>query len=698
MATFTGTGSNNSNYTGTLTVTESSYSIADNTSTVAYSLVLTGSSGYYFQDWNLVTEVSINGTAVQSRNERVSMPAPSGGTSTYTVCSGTVTVPHNNDGTKTIAVYAKMSTVTTQAFLPGTINMPSGLNGTLTLTTIPRASTMTVPSLTIGSAGTFTVTAASNSFTHTITYSFEGLTGTAATLNAGVTTASWTPPNTFYAKLPNSVSGTVAYVLHTYSGATEVGTASYTGTVSVGSTIKPTAPTVTLSPVNTNAWISARNLYVGGYTKLRVQSSATAGTGATMASYTISGAFSATGADVTTTTALTAGSKSITVTATDSRGRTNSTTQTVTFLSYSSPSLTTFTAVRGTYSGGSWTTDVNGNHIRVEAVGTVSLSANGNTGTVTVKIGATNPAATSGNYYYFTNTNATTSYTVTGAITDSLGNGTSRGLTVPTVEVPLNVNVDLPGVGFGMIAQSANRAEVSQNWSLVANGKYNTMLYMPTSFLTNYSSGNLGYLRIAVVTVTAAYASSPITFMVRRELDDSPVNLTLRFGSENTVDPSGCFLYYDDPNGTYSTRPFSAFAYKEGTSAWGIYVLKSTADCYIDVTTYVPYIMQTKCTIAYIEARQASIPAGATVAVALHLSVKDTFTVNSGYFRYDNTSITTSSRIVVSQNYASGQTLGYLFITQVQAAGYAYVYVRNPDRTLPADNTSINVSIFIDNG
>lgn len=487
MATFTGTGSHNSNYTGTLTVTESSYSVANNTSEVAYSLVLTGNNGYYFQQWYLTTKVTINGTEVQNRYEKISMPSPSGGVSTYAVCNGTLTVPHNNDGTKTISVSATMSTVTSQSILPGTINM----SGDLALTTIPRASTMTVPSFTIGSAGTMTISMASSSFSHTITYSFSGLTGTAASVNAGVSSASWTPPNTFYAKLPNSTSGTVSLVLNTYSGSTLVGSKSYTATVAVGSSIKPTAPSITLSPVNTNAWISSKGLYVAGYTKIRVQSSATAGSGASMSSYTISGAFSGTGSEVTSSVISSSGTKSVKVTATDSRGRTNSASSSVSFLAYSNPSLTTFKAVRGTYSGGTWTSSVNGDHIRVQAVGTVSLSANGNTGTKTVKIGSTNPSATSGNYYYFTGTNATTSYTVTGTITDSLGNSSTRTLTVSTIEVPFNVDVDLPGVGVGMIAQNARQMDISNTWKLSPFSVVGSQYYTSGFFGINLNNSDI---------------------------------------------------------------------------------------------------------------------------------------------------------------------------------------------------------------
>lgn len=555
MATFTGTGSHCSYYTGTLTVTEQSYDIATNSSVVAYSLKLTGTSGYYFQDYYLTTKISINGTNVQDRYEKISMNAPSGGTSEYNVCSGNTTVQHNNDGTKTITVYATMSTPATQTWLPGTINVPSGLNGSLTLTTIPRASTMTVPTVEIGQSSTFNVTAASNSFTHTITYSFSGLTGTVASLNAGVTSVSWTPPSTFYAKLPNSTSGTISYVLHTYSGGTEVGSKSYSGTVNVGTGVIPYINSVTLSPVNTNAWINNKGIYVKGYTKVRVQSSATAGSGASMSSYTISGSFSGTGADYTSAVIGWAGTITVTVTASDSRGRTNYTTKTVTYLDYSNPSLTTFKAERGTYSGGSWTSNSSGDHVRVQAVGSVSLSANGNTGSITVKIGNTNPVATSGNYYYFTNTNATTSYTVTGTITDSVGNSGTRTLTVSTIEVPLNINVDLPGIGVGMIAQNAKTLQLAPTWKLRLTAETTVPTFTKSSGPGGVS--NTAFQRIGPlcqVTFRVYNGNSDVAAGSNAWVGTADVPLPAQPISAVGYSGSTCLVAYMDTAGTITVR------------------------------------------------------------------------------------------------------------------------------------------------
>jgi len=472
MATFTGTGSHNSNFTGTLTVTESSYSIPDNTSTLSYSLVLTGNSGYYFQGYYLTTKVYINGV-VQDRYEQISMPSPSGGTSTYTVCSGTVTVPHDNDGTKTITVYATMSTPTSQAYLPGTINMPSGLNGTLTLTNIPRASTMTWTNLYIGQSTTFTITRANNNFTHTITY-LLGETGGIVAQNIGTSTT-WTLPSTLFDELPESAWGDGTLTLTTYNNGVEIGSVLYQATYEVPASIKPSTPTFAIYCDNSsNAWLSGKFLFVAGFSKVGIKANATQGTGARAVGLYASGLFSKQlGLNVTTYSDIikSAGTKTITVTAVDTRNRTNSASDTITFIAYTKPQITTLEAERGTYSGGSWTANPTGDHIHVHAVGSLSLTNEGNTGTKTVKIGATSPAVSTANDYYFTNTNASTAYTITATITDALGFSSQKTLNVSTTSVPFNINVNLPGAGFGMVAQTAKALEIASDWRVDVQGR-----------------------------------------------------------------------------------------------------------------------------------------------------------------------------------------------------------------------------------
>lgn len=612
--------------------------------------------------------------------------------------TGTVTVKVGSSSPNATSgnyYYFTGTVATTSYTVSASITDSPGNSGSASLSVgvTAVASTMTYGTVNIGQNVTFTISRNNSNFTHTITAKLGSQSATVGT-SLGTSTT-WTVPSGWLSQLPSSTSGTGEFVLTTYRGSTSVGSRTYSVTFYVPSSVVPSTPSITLSPVNTNAWISSNNLYVGGYTKLKVQSSATAGSGASMSSYSVTGAFTATGSNVTSSSALTAGAKSVTVTATDSRGRSSSSSASVTFLTYTNPSITTFTSERGEYANGTWTSNKQGDHIRITAVPSVALSAQGNTGTVTVKIGNTNPSATSGNYYYFTSTNATTSYNVTGTITDSVGNTSSRGLTVPTISVPLNINVDLPGAGFGMIAQKTRTVELAQNWTLIGNGKQNAFSYQPYSFNAYGTSGTAGYVRIATITIIGNNLSSPIEFEIQRRLDSRTVKLYVLFNNEGNTDPALFSFYYDSWSATNGNR--GAFVVKTATSVWDVYVRKTGNSDNMAVYTRVPDHAQVRCDITYSQYQVSSVPSGAVMAIALHTSVVTSINVNTGYYSYYNDSIQTSSKITVTQNYVSGGLLGYFFVVQ-PVNGYVNIYVRNPDRTLPPDNTSLQVTITIDNG
>lgn len=465
MAKTISSGESSRGFTFALVMNETT-DIETNTSSISWTLQLSlkSGSGWSYYDYGMGWSAYINGTRVAYHDRFTSDRYTLTAGNTLTLDSGTITVTHDTDGTKTISCSASMD----MASSPSGAG-PMNLSGDWVLTTIPRASTLTIPTLTIEESATLTVTAASNAFTHVISYVFSDLSGTIATLAAGVSSTTWTPPNTFYAKIPNATSGNAAITIETYSSGTLIGSNTYTVPVNVGANIKPSSLSIVTSPVNLNAWLTSEGLYVGDYSRVRVQSSASPGSGASIVSYTVSGAFSATGADVTSGV-LTSGTKSITVTATDSRGRSTSLTVTVTFLEYSPPALTTFTAERGEYAGGTWTADVNGDHIRITAIATVSLSNEGNVGSITATVGGNAPDVTNAPYYIWTSTNSTTTYTASATVTDYLNNSSSRGMTIPTVEVPFNINVDLPGIGVGMIAQKARTFQFPSGWNMEMDG------------------------------------------------------------------------------------------------------------------------------------------------------------------------------------------------------------------------------------
>ena len=199
-----------------LKVEEKSYSISNNTSQVYVKLTAT-TTGSSYNNTGPSGSITIDGTKYNfSKNIPLN--------STTTLYESTKTITHNSDGKKTITVSYTFNTEISAGVLTGSRKV--------TLTTIPRTSTVTCADGNIGSATTININRASSSFTHTITYSFSGLTGTIATKTSN-TSIGWTIPTSFYEKVPNAKSGKVTINCDTYSGSTKVGSSSTTANVFV---------------------------------------------------------------------------------------------------------------------------------------------------------------------------------------------------------------------------------------------------------------------------------------------------------------------------------------------------------------------------------------------------------------------------------------------------------------------------------
>ena len=152
------------------------------------------------------------------------------------------TVPHNSDGTKTVPLSLK---VDINAAGYGSAEYRWDYQ----LATIPRASPISASNGTLGSAMTLTIDRKSSSFTHTVRYNWQGVTGTVGT---GIdTSTSYTPPLTFASNIPNSTSGTITFYCDTYSGSTLVGTSQTTVTLTIPDSVVPTIDGLTLEETAT---------------------------------------------------------------------------------------------------------------------------------------------------------------------------------------------------------------------------------------------------------------------------------------------------------------------------------------------------------------------------------------------------------------------------------------------------------------
>lgn len=221
---------------------------------------------------------------------------------------------------------------------------------------IPRATvpTLSANSVNMGSAVTINLPKATSSFTHDIFYKYSS-DSSYTTLASGVTgiSQSWTPPISLASKIPNATSGTWNILVRTKSGDTRIGDKSINITLNVPSNVAPSISSVAVAEA-TAGIASQFSAFVQGRSKLKLTISAAGNQGSTINSYSVKvdGKTYSGDSNVFTTQVINgSGSIAVKATVTDSRGRTATKTVNVGVSAYSSPSVTTFKAVRCTSAG-----------------------------------------------------------------------------------------------------------------------------------------------------------------------------------------------------------------------------------------------------------------------------------------------------------------------------------------------------------
>lgn len=424
------------------------YDIASNTSTLSIAhriRIMEEWGGRYDIPDSTPIYVTIDGTTTTYTFS--SMPSVYPNNQAVTVQTTTHRVTHNSDGKKTITISCRWNN-TSASYQGATQSM------TVVLTTIPRASSMSfTTSQTMGSAYTFTINRASSSFTHSITWSFGGTSGTAVSKTSS-TTPSYTPPIATFAPLcTTKTSAEITYTLNTYSGNELVGTASYKGTLAVPSSVVPSV-SLTVSAVN-----PFNGLYLQGRSsvKLTASGSVSSAYGASISSYSFqvlnasstaisSGSTSTSATSATHTSVLLTGSGTHTckVTITDSRGRTATATRTITVTAYSKPVWGQVTSYRCNSAGES-----SNDGTYVALIANVSYSAvSGNSLSISYQYKAVS-ASSYGSSYSISNGQLTivssttfsaqSAYQFKFTATDTVGN---------TITIETSVSSSLVGVAF----------------------------------------------------------------------------------------------------------------------------------------------------------------------------------------------------------------------------------------------------------
>lgn len=442
----------------------SSQSVENNQSTLSWSITGAGSASGWVMTGGF--KAVINGTTVYSTSTDTRIQLYNG----TSVASGTTKITHNADGTKSFSLSIEAGVYTYAVSVTA--------SGTHTLDTIPRASTVSATNANMGSASTITITRASSSFTHTLTYSFGSTTGTIVSKTTS-TSVSWTPALTLANQIPNAVSGTCTITCDTYNGSTKIGSKTCTLTLTVPTSVKPTMTSVTATRVDGDvpaAWA----IYVQNKSKATVKINGAAGAyGSTISSYSISGGgYSSTASSFTTGFLTSSGTITFTAKVTDSRGRvSDAKTVRISVIAYSAPSFTSYLSQRATSAG---VVNDDGTYIR----GLISYSYASCSGKNTVTCATyykkssasswtnANKRFSSGTAFTFGGGAISTesSYDVKYTITDAFTTVTIIDM-VSTASVLMDFKAGGKGIAIGKVSEKDKTLEIADSWELEVHGK-----------------------------------------------------------------------------------------------------------------------------------------------------------------------------------------------------------------------------------
>lgn len=443
-----------------------SSNIANNTSTIAWSVTGSGDSGY-------VTcgdiDVVINGTTVYNSAPSDRVDVWLGGV----VASGTTTISHNADGSKSFSASVNAAIFNYAQNCSG--------SGSWALDTIPRASNIdkvantsgtTVSALNTGNDVRVYFTPKSTAFKYRVTVSMNG--NSVQNNSAGITPTStaqqYYQVNIPHTWLSNKESDTLACKLETLNGTSVIGTDNWSISMVVPSSVVPTIGAVSSTPVNSNATINGWNIYVANYSKARITCSASGNSGSTISRFQISGDTTVTvnGTSLSYDVNLTSsGSKTFTVKAIDSRGRsTGSKSVTINVVSYSTPTIQSFNVVRCDSNGN---INAEGTSAKLSFVGYyTAIGSNASTANFAYKLASastftalTNSATGSGGSVNGSIILSTINFAIANeydfkiSLKDSLGSSVERTVRLNSVARTLNVAKYGNGVAVGKMSTVA---------------------------------------------------------------------------------------------------------------------------------------------------------------------------------------------------------------------------------------------------
>lgn len=247
-----------------LEVNETSTSKENNTSTVSWQLWLERGSSWAYDLYNeSLAEVEINGQSILSKYVSFDLR----NSDWVRFGSDTITIPHNDDGTKSISISARLTNVADMGDI-------GWFSGTVDLSTIPRASEIrSVSSTELGKQITVNIDKKATSFRHQVWWSVNGSEWIDLGKNHD-TSVQFTVPLDYANRITNSDKGTVDVCVRTLQGDTTIGRDVYLNGTSilVPKNIVPTLENVTaVERISNIAEIIPKGHFVKGKSTIRLE-------------------------------------------------------------------------------------------------------------------------------------------------------------------------------------------------------------------------------------------------------------------------------------------------------------------------------------------------------------------------------------------------------------------------------------------
>lgn len=323
-----------------LEVNETSTSIDNNTSTVSWQLWLERANSWAYDLLNeSLAEVEINGQSILSKYVSFDLR----NSDWVRFGSGTLTIPHNDDGTKSISISTRLTNVADMGDI-------GRIHGTVNLSTIPRTSSIRSVSATeLGKPVSVEIDRKASGFKHQIWWSVNG----SAWIDLGNnhdTNVQFTVPIDYANRITNSDTGTVDVCIRTLKGDTIIGRDVYLNGTSilVPKTIVPTLDSITASERTSKiAEIIPKGNFVKDKSTIRLEALGAKGAyGSTIVSTELSLGNLVVRAPQGDFPANTNGTVTATAKITDSRGRTATKSIQVNVIDYYAPKILAFIANR----------------------------------------------------------------------------------------------------------------------------------------------------------------------------------------------------------------------------------------------------------------------------------------------------------------------------------------------------------------